>query len=157
MLVKNFQQTTYWFCLIFPQENRIWHFMHTVSQGDNLHERSILFSEKKKKQTKKNKKKTMKTNIIDFRLHKYLPIMQNLKLSLPPFGCIFHHMIKQRVKLKKNQNSKREYPLQSGHCMRLVKRFTEPDKGSSHKILSLFFYQNILMVLIRIASTRRFQ
>ena len=53
-------------CLFFP-ENRIWHFMQIVSLGDNLHEMSILFSEKNKK------------NISKCRLLKILPRVLSVK------------------------------------------------------------------------------
>ena len=36
MLVKN-QQTTFWIFSYFSQENRFWHFVHIVSNGNNLH------------------------------------------------------------------------------------------------------------------------
>ena len=45
--------------LFFP-ENRIWHFMQTVSIGDNLHEISNpVFCQKKKKKKKKKKMETI--------------------------------------------------------------------------------------------------
>ena len=34
----------FFFFLYFFLENRVWHSMQTVSQGDNLHTISILFS-----------------------------------------------------------------------------------------------------------------
>ena len=59
-------QTTNWWnfsSLFFSSENRIWHFMQTVSDGDNLHEMSNhVFWEKNKK------------NILKCRLLKILPL-----------------------------------------------------------------------------------
>ena len=41
--------------MLFPPENKLWHFMQTVSLGDNLHEMSkhIFYQKKKKKSISK--------------------------------------------------------------------------------------------------------